>query len=203
MARLGIFGGTFDPVHIGHVAMVRRALEWGLGGVAVVPCHRSPHKPPDAGAPTPAAGEHRWEMLKLAFRGRGDAWLSRLELDRSGPSYTRDTIGEFQRRHPDAEWFLIMGGDQLPGLRRWIGFDEWAPGVRFLVFSRPGFDLDPGDAALQGLRADVINDFAMPVSATEVRARLAKGESVRGMLPEGVEAYIRQHGLYGAGERGM
>lgn len=198
MTRVGIFGGTFDPVHVGHVEMAQRALAWGLDGVLVVPCRRSPHKLPEGGGPMPADGGHRWAMLGLAFAGQPGVSLSRTELDRPGPSYTRDTVKELRSREPATDWFLILGGDQLPSLRRWIDFNQWAHEIGFLIFSRPGHALKADDSGLRGLRADFIRDFEMPVSATEIRARLANGEPVRGMVPAGVEAYIRQHGLYGA-----
>ncbi|HPA17962.1 MAG TPA: nicotinate (nicotinamide) nucleotide adenylyltransferase [Verrucomicrobiae bacterium] len=196
--RLGLFGGTFDPVHRGHVEVARRALAWGLDGVVVVPCRQSPHKPVAAGAPVPADGRHRWEMLRLAFRGEGGVSLSRCELDRQGPSYTRDTLAELRSQHPGADWVLVLGADQLPALPRWVGFCDWANGVGFLVFGRPGCAIEIGAAELRGLPIDVIQDFEIPVSATEIRGRFGRGESVAGMLPDGVEAYILRHGLYGA-----
>lgn len=198
--RLGLFGGTFDPVHVGHVAMVRRALEWGLDEVVVVPCRQSPHKPVRDGVPLPTDGAHRWEMLRLGFEGVAGVSFSRCELDREGPSYTRDTVAELRLTRPGGEWVLILGADQLPALHRWVGFDEWAPGMWFLIFGRPGCAPDIGSPALRGLRAAVIRDFEIPVSATEIRERLRRGEAVEGLLPEGVEAYIRRHGLYLPGE---
>lgn len=196
--RLGLFGGTFDPVHVGHAAMVRRALAWGLDGVVAVPCRQSPHKPVREGGIAPADGGHRWEMLRLAFGGVAGVSLSRCELDRAGPSYTRDTLSQLRRERPGAEWVLLLGADQLPALHRWVGFADWAQGIAFLVFGRPGHGIEVGGPEFLGLRVDIIEDFVMPVSATEIRDRLRRGESVEGLLAPEVEAYIRRHGLYGA-----
>lgn len=199
--RMGLFGGTFDPVHAGHVAVARRAIAHGLDRIVVVPARLSPHKLPDSGADQPAPAEHRWRMLEIAFADAANVELSRMEIDRPGPSYTADTIGALRARAPGTGLTLLLGADQLDALPRWIRFSEWAPGITFLVFSRPGSPLRAPSTELRGLEIRTIDDLAVDASATDVRRRLAAGESVASLLDPGVEAYIRAHGLYGASPR--
>ena len=196
--RIGIFGGSFDPVHAGHLALARRALEAvPLDRVLFAPAADSPFKVGRMNAPA----EDRLAMLELAIAGEPRFGICRADLDRGGVSYTVDLVADVRAAHPDAELFFLLGADSLAGLHRWRRAAELVAMCRFVGFGRPGFRLDPDalgfDPATNArLAADFVPDFAEPASSTEVRARLAAGEDVSSLLPSPVAAYIRDRGLY-------
>ncbi len=200
-----LFGGTFDPVHIGHTTVVQHAAR-GLRAdeVVFIPARRSPHK---SDAPL-APADHRVSMLKLAIEEYPSFSVSRCELDRPEPSYTYDTVMEFRASHPGARLVWLVGTDMLASLPRWYRIRELLDLCAISVRSRGGVDSPDfgsvapslGPEAARRLQKAAIVTPLIPVSSTEVRSRLAAGQDVTGMLHPAVIQYIRDHGLYGARE---
>ena len=208
MSRIGIFGGSFNPIHLAHLILAERArVERALDTVLFVPAAHPPHKPPQsAGVLAPA--ERRLRMVELAVEGNPGFEASSLELEREGPSYTLLTVRQVrQRRGPEAELFLVMGADSVLDVPNWWHAEELAREAEVIALERPGFALDEG---LEGLvpvlgerwvrRVGELRVRAplLGISATEIRRRLAAGESVRYMVPAPVLEYISAYGLYGA-----
>lgn len=170
MKRIGILGGAFDPVHIGHLMMAEAAADaFGLNKVIFVPANHSPFK-----SKKNAGAQQRLAMVRAAVRGNARLGVSDIELKRGGVSYTVDTITHFKKAHPSAEMFFIIGGDNVQGLPRWKGIEALKKSVRFIVIERDWFD----------------------VSSTLIRARLARRKSIRYLTPDSVIRYINQHRLY-------
>ncbi len=200
--RIGLFGGTFDPIHAGHVRAaraLRRAAR--LNQVWVIPVNVPPHKArgPDA----PAAD--RLRMVRLALRQDPALRPLDIEVKRRGPSYTLLTVRALQRRHPGVQFLLLLGADAARSIRRWYRYRELLARIDVIVFTRAGMPR-PSRAALvrrgfldQRLRIVEIN--APPIAARALRARLRAGRSVRGFVPWRVRSYIARHGLYRAGFR--
>lgn len=198
----GVLGGSFDPIHLGHVAAAEAALRLrGLDSVLLIPAGQAPHKGPLA-----AAFEHRLAMARLAVSGRKGLFVLDLEGRRPGPSYTADTLAELPRLYPGAAFELLVGADMLLDLPRWRRAAEITRAARIVAFGRPGAGSEAARRAFDeafGLSLDAWLDFIpLEVSSTEIRRRLAGGEPVRGLLEPAVEAYVRAHGLYGAGGGG-
>ena len=187
--RLGIYGGTFDPVHLGHLLLARDALEqMPLDAVLFVPCRRSPHK---QGQPRTTAAQ-RVTMLELALKNEPCFWLSRCEIERSGPSYAVDTAGEIREAFPKAELFWLIGADQLPRLSEWERWDELRRLVKFLLLQR-------GEEAATAKAGPVLSlpqPRRIDISATEIRHRVKARLPIDHLVPAAVAAYIRRHGLY-------
>jgi nicotinate-nucleotide adenylyltransferase len=184
-ARVGVFGGTFDPVHVGHLAIALAALESvPLDRVLFVPVRRSPLKDRD-----PIAGvADRLAMLEAAISGEPRFALSRVELERDGVSYTVDTLEALQ---PEGDLFLILGGDALADLARWRRPDRIRELATLLVAARPGApEPDPVH------RARAFDAPQLDVSSRELRARAARGLSLRYLVPDAVWEHIRKRGLY-------
>lgn len=196
---VGILGGTFDPVHTGHLAIAREvALELGLELVYFIPVGQPPLK---QGPVTPAT--HRLEMLRLALVGDDGFHLSAIEVERPGPSYTVDTLRELGCSE-GREVFLILGWDAVADLPRWHQPRELLTLSRIAAVPRPGTpepDVDALEKALPGLRERLrlLSGPVIDISASEIRHRVARGLPVRHLLPPAVEAYIREHGLYREG----
>jgi nicotinate-nucleotide adenylyltransferase len=185
--RLGVFGGTFDPVHVGHLAIANAALESvPLDRVLFVLARRAPLKETD---PIAAEGD-RLKMLELAIAGEPRFAISRLELDRTGPSYTVETLE--QLAGPD-ELFLILGGDALAALPRWKDADRIATLATLLVAERPGAPERAGTAPVVRFDAPRLD-----ISSRELRARAARGRSLRYLVPDPVWKHIEARGLYRA-----
>jgi nicotinate-nucleotide adenylyltransferase len=187
--RLGILGGSFDPVHLGHLALAEAARDrLGLDRVLLVVAAGQPLKP----AGPAASAEDRYAMVRLAVRGRRGLEASDLELRRPAPSYTADTLRELRRSHPaPADLLLLLGADALRDFPRWREVDAIRGLARVVACPRPGAVAPPG--GFEVLAADTPE-----VSSTEVRRRTAAGEPLAGLVPEDVEAYIRERRLYGA-----
>jgi nicotinate-nucleotide adenylyltransferase len=195
-ARVGVFGGSFDPVHRGHVDTIDAAARrLRLDRVVFVPSRLSPGKP----APK-ADARHRVAMLALALEGHRGWSISFEELDREPPSYTVDTLRAFAARD-DAELWLLMGTDTLAGLGRWRQPEEVVRLASIGAFTREpwsGGDLRvPEVPGLSG-RLEVFDAGSVTISSTEIRRDLAEGSSLGGRVPDGVEEYITKHGLYRA-----
>lgn len=191
-----LFGGSFDPVHAGHVAMARAVLARGYAGrVVVMPARVSPHKVDRGEGNEAADGEDRLVMLRFAFEGMAGVEVATDELERPGPSYTWQTLELLRRTRPGVKWRLVVGWDQYVALPTWSRFKEWGRTVEYLVFRRVG---ESGEvpAELEGVSAKVVEAAVPEVSSSEIRERVAAGRPVAEMLPPGVEDYIRARGLY-------
>ena len=185
--RVGIFGGTFDPIHVGHLAIANAALEAvPLDRVVFIPAKRAPLK--DRG---PVASEaDRFAMVELAVAGEPRFSVSRVELDREGPSYTVETLEQLSGAD---ELFLILGGDALAALPRWKDTDRIAKLATLVVAERPGAPERVGNATVE-----VFDAPRLDISSRELRARAARGRSLRYLVPEPVWRHIEARGLYRA-----
>ena len=196
--RIGVFGGTFDPVHNGHVLPVEAAaMKFQLQRVLYVPARLSPHK--DA---TPTDARHRVAMLALALEGRPDWSIDLEELDREPPSFTVDTLRSIAARHPGDELWLLMGTDILAGFDRWREPEAILGLARVAAFEREPFaGAGVRVPAVPGLsdRLSVFDAGSVRISATELRNALAAGRSIGGKVPGPVAEYITKHGLYKPG----
>jgi len=199
--RIGVFGGTFDPVHLGHLIIAEQCREQArLDQVWFIPAARPPHK--QDRPLTPFA--QRVEMLALAVAGQPTFRVDELEKDRPGPSYTVDTLEEIQRRQPGAELELVLGSDCLPDMSHWREPARIVGRAGLLVAARPGWPLWSGEQLREALgllaevplRHQVIHAPLMDISSRDLRRRAAGGRSLRYLLPRAVEAYIAAHRLY-------
>jgi nicotinate-nucleotide adenylyltransferase len=190
--RLGIFGGAFDPPHLGHLVAASDACDaLGLDRLLWVPSAVHPLKP----VRTPPA--LRLEMVRAAIAGDPRFAADDLELRRAGASYTVDTLRELRAREPGAELFFLTGADNLADLPRWREPDEIARLATLAVVSRAG-DTLPADPAYPAVPVAVTR---LDVSSTEVRRRVAAGKSIRYLVPDAVRAVIEREGLYGGHSR--
>jgi nicotinate-nucleotide adenylyltransferase len=186
--RIGIYGGTFNPVHHGHLILARQALEeFKLDRLVFVPAAESPFKIQNHSAP---AGD-RLAMLQLAIAGEDHFSVDPLEIDRGGISYSIDTVKLFRNRHPEAELFFLVGEDNADRLTEWHRFEELKKLVYFVVLSRSEDLASPEYPVVQR---------RIEISSTEIRNRVANQESITYLVPESVKHYIEQHQLY-QGER--
>lgn len=189
-----VFGGTFDPVHAGHAAIVEAIRAAGFADLLhVVPARRSPLKEESSAPP-----EHRLAMVELAFAARDDVVVEPLEVRRGAPSFTIDTLRTLAARHPADEWRLVVGADQLEIFDRWRDPEEILRSAGLIVLARRTGDPRRIGERL-GIPADrcfVLGEFDEPVSATEIRAMLARGEDPGAKLAPAVREYIRSHELY-------
>jgi nicotinate-nucleotide adenylyltransferase len=189
--RVGVFGGTFDPPHLGHLALAERARDQlGLERVWFVPAADPPHKRDRAKSPFP----HRLAMTRLAVRGNPAFKVSDLESRRAGPSYTVETLRAMRQRFPGRELVLLLGADSLSDLPTWRDPAEIAHLARLAVAPRP-----VGAPRRRGApRADFALDApVLELSSSDLRARARRGESLRYLVPDAVAAYVRRHRLYG------
>jgi len=196
--RLGVIGGTFDPIHIGHLAIAEEArVRLALDGVLFVPARVSPLKLGNH----LASGEDRYRMVALAIADNPSFRASRIELDREGPSYTVDTLRALRAANgEEAELYFIMGMDSLDTLTHWRRPDEILRLARLVVISRP--DCHPDWASLEAAipgasqAITVIDSLQLDISSTDLRERVRKGWPIRYLVPAPVETYIREHRLY-------
>jgi nicotinate-nucleotide adenylyltransferase len=201
LERIGVFGGSFDPVHIGHLTIAQDAVEQlELDRLIFVPAAVPPHKQEK----TLVDGRHRFEMLQLATEGNLCFEVSDMELQRGGVSYTFDTMTQIQAEHPGATLFFIVGLDSLVELHLWRNVDKLLELCTIVPFARGGED--PARVAEQiqlsepwktGLLERLIRIHEIEISASEIRMRLAEGLSIRYLVPPEVEMYIAEHHLYG------
>ena len=201
--RIGIFGGSFDPIHQGHLILAENCREQAsLDLVLFIPCATSPHKADGASS----TDRQRCEMVELAIAGHESFRLSKIELERGGISYTVDTLANLKEQHPDDELFLMMGDDSLES------FDGWHEPQRIcelavpLVANRPG----SGEIDLSVLKkhasaeryqqaCDATVDSPMiEISSSVIQSRIVANQSIRYLLPRGVERYIESQSVYAA-----
>jgi nicotinate-nucleotide adenylyltransferase len=199
--RVGIFGGTFDPVHLGHLILAEQAKEQAhLDEVWFVPAPRPPQK--EAQAIT--RFDQRVEMLALALAGNPAFRIDELEKERAGLSYTVDTLFQLHARHPEHDLFLLVGGDSLADLHKWHEPTRILQLAGLVVMARPGVVLPspeelcqrlklPSDAPLSLL---LVEAPVIDVSSHDLRSRVAEGRSIRYFVPSAVEVYIHEKRLY-------
>jgi nicotinate-nucleotide adenylyltransferase len=195
--RIGLLGGTFDPIHNGHLRVaraLRRRLR--LQQVWLIPAGTPPHKPRGVIAPARA----RLQMVRLAVRGDAHLRARDLELKRVGPSYTIETVRALRRRHPGTRFLLLLGADAAAGIRTWHQYRELLGLIDVVVFPRRGAPR-PTRAALEQWgflpgHARVIDVGAPPIAARALRLRLRDGGSLKGLIPPRVADFIARHHLY-------
>lgn len=190
--RIGLFGGSFDPVHVGHLFIARAAVETlSLDRLFFLPAAQSPFKPERGLAP--GADRARW--LRLALAGWTSAEVITEELDRGGVSYTIETVREYVRRFPGAELFWLIGGDHLPTLPKWREATTLGSLVQFAVAARPGLE-SVAPALPPGFRVQYLSGPTCSVSSSEVRERVRKRLPLSGWVPAAVAEAIGNYPLY-------
>ncbi|KAE8763592.1 nicotinate-nucleotide adenylyltransferase [Georgenia thermotolerans] len=189
--RIGVMGGTFDPVHHGHLVAASEVRDaFNLDEVIFVPTGEQPFKQGN----DVTAAEHRYLMTVIATASNPRFTVSRMEIDRPGTTYTIDTLRDLRRELPDAELFFITGADVLPQILTWKDADELWSLAHFIGVTRPGHDLDMTGLPAAGV--SLMEVTAMAISSTECRARVRAGKPVWYLVPDGVVQYIAKYGLY-------
>jgi nicotinate-nucleotide adenylyltransferase len=197
-ARLGILGGTFDPVHYAHLAIAEQAREQlGLAQLLFVPAAQTVHKP--AASVTPV--EHRLQMLELAIHGNPAFAVSRLEVERGGPSYTVDTLAALHEQRPADELIFIVSAEAARELPAWREPARILDLARVAIVPRLGYQMPDAEWLAhafpgRGQRFTVLDAPALGHSATDIRQRVAAGRSIRYLVPDAVADYIARHALY-------
>lgn len=213
MNRIGVLGGTFDPLHLGHLRaaeVVRDALS--LDRVLFVPAKNPPHK----SAPRLTEAPHRLHMVERALEGEEGFAVCRIEIEREGLSYTIDTLAELGARFPDSRLFFVTGTDAFAEIRTWKRWHDLLNHHSFVVHERPGFPIGKARAVVPedlesrvredssrgfeaepgGARIFLVRRPMLDVSSTEIRSSVSAGRSIRFLVPDAVEAYIRENRLY-------
>lgn len=186
--RVGLFGGSFDPIHHGHLITARSALEQlELDELRFVPAHQQPFKVGQHQAPA----LHRARMVELAIAGAPGFRLEAAELDRPGPSFTVDTLRALSAAEPDTEWVLLLGDDAARDLAKWREPEQVAQLARIAVFARPGTHPSVTDGVWRRISVPLVE-----IAATDVRRRVREGHSIRYWVPDAVAAYVAANGLY-------
>ena len=187
-------GGTFDPIHHGHLVAASEVQSWfGLSEVVFVPTGQPWQKSERKVSPA----EHRYLMTVIATASNPRFWVSRVDIDRGGPTYTADTLRDLSQRMPDADLYFITGADALSDIFTWrdaAGLFELA---HFVGCTRPGYEMDP--STLDGIppnRVSIVEIPALAISSTDCRERQAAGDPVWYLVPDGVVQYINKHSLY-------
>lgn len=190
MQRIGLYGGSFDPVHIGHLLVAQAACEEaGLERLFFIPAAQSPFKPETK--PTPAA--ERLRMLRLAVAGKSNYEIDEQEIKRGGVSYTIDTVSNYVRRFTDAKLFYLIGADHVPTLNKWRDAAKLATLVEFIAIPRPG---QPEAKFAPPFRGRTLKGFPVDVSASQIRARVKAGLPIEHLVPAAVAEAIRNYHLY-------
>ena len=194
--RLGIFGGTFDPIHLGHLILAEQCRETcALERVWFMVAGEPPHK---RGEPTAVA--HRLEMARIAVAGHPSFAVSEIEAVRPGPHYSVETLEAVRRDRPDDDLFFLIGADSLNDLPGWREPGRIAQLATIVVVNRPGIEeTDPAALPKLGAGAHTILSVTVPpigIASTDLRRRVREGKTIRYMVPRGVEAYIEAQGLY-------
>lgn len=190
MKRIGLFGGSFDPVHIGHLLVAQAACEeLLLDRLFFIPAAQSPFKP----ASEPAPAGVRLQMLRIALAGKQNYEIDEQEIQRRGISFTIDTVRDYSARFPKAELFYLIGADHVPTLPKWREADALAQLVQFVVIPRPGEV--PAETPAP-FRVRQLGGWPLRLSSSQIRSRVQAGQSVEHLVPFGVAEVIEEHELY-------
>jgi nicotinate-nucleotide adenylyltransferase len=190
MQRIGLFGGSFDPIHLGHLLVVQAALEeLDLARLYLIPAAQSPFKPENK--PAPAA--ERLRLLRLALAGNTNCEVDDQEIKRGGISYTVDTLRDYARRFPQAELFCLIGADNVATLPQWREPAELARLAEFIAIPRPG---QPPVSFPPPFRGRMLTGFPFGVSSSQIRARVKAGLPIDPLVPSPVAEAIRNYRLY-------
>ena len=190
MQRIGLFGGTFDPVHLGHLLMAQAAREeLALTRLLFIPAARSPFKSEQE----PAPANERLRLLRLALAGKDWCEIDEQEIIRGGVSYTIETVKECARCYPGAELFYIIGADQLPQLPKWRDAENLARLAQFVIIPRPG---ETAAAIPPPFRGRDLTGFPLGVSSSQIRDRVKAGLPICHLVPPAVAEAIRNYRLY-------
>jgi nicotinate-nucleotide adenylyltransferase len=191
--RIGLFGGSFDPVHLGHTMVARAAVvEVELDRLFIIPAAQSPFKPEQS----PALAADRLAWLRLAFEDEPRCEIDAQEIERAGVSYTIDTVRDYAARFPEAELFYLIGADHVPTLPEWREAAALADAVTFVVVPRPG-ELETGVAEFPlSFRGTVLRGKPAAISASDLRKRLRAGESIENFVPPAVAAALNVKHCY-------
>jgi nicotinate-nucleotide adenylyltransferase len=189
--RLGVMGGTFDPIHYGHLVTAEEALQqFELEAVLFVPTGSPWMKEHEVVSPA----EDRYLMTVIATASNPRFRVSRMEVDRDGPTYTVDTLRGLREEHEGAvDLFFISGADAILEIFQWKDPDELLDLAHFIAATRPGYDAQPFDPHP---KITVMKIPALAISSTDIRARVAQGRPIRYLVPEGVNSYVAKAGLY-------
>ena len=187
--KIGLLGGSFNPIHIGHLILAEEARDhFSLRKVLFIPSYRSPHKKNEARRVTP---RHRVAMVRLAVKGHAGFAVSDIEIRRGGVSYTIDTVRELRRKIPRAEFFFLVGSDWVKQLSTWKEARKLFPLCRFVMVERPEFPVKKVPHGFERLTIPQIG-----ISSKAIRQRVREGRSISYQVPEAVEKYILKHALY-------
>jgi nicotinate-nucleotide adenylyltransferase len=190
MIHIGLFGGSFDPVHLGHLLVAQAAREeLDLARLFFIPAAQSPFKPDSR----PASAPQRLRLLRLALAGKSWCEVDEQEIQRGGVSYTIDTARDYASRCPEAQVFYLIGADHLPQLPKWRAAEELARLVEFVVIPRPGQAETPFPAPFRGRR---LAGFPLGVSSSQIRGRVKAGLPIDHLVPNLVAEAIRDNRLY-------
>ncbi len=209
MNKLGVFGGSFDPVHIGHLRMALETQQaLCLDAIHWLPSARPPHRKLAV-----ATDQHRLAMLELAIKAVQGWCVDRRELDRSGPSYTVDTLTDLQAQHPQSILYLLLGGDAFADFESWHRWPEILEMAHVVVMERPGHDESPIsdelqsryafsedlsslDSTLKAGRIIRLQLTPLDIASSDIRSLCQAGDSVRYLVPDSVYGYMHEHSLY-------
>jgi nicotinate-nucleotide adenylyltransferase len=193
--RLGVMGGTFDPIHYGHLLTAEEALQqFELDQVVFVPTGLPWMKVHE----DVSSGQDRYLMTVIATASNPRFSVSRIDVDRGGPTYTIDTLRTLQTEAPDAELFFITGADAMLEIFHWKDPEEILELAHFIAATRPGYDLArfEAEASTHDPRVSVMNIPALAISSTDIRGRVREQRPIRYLVPEGVKSYVEKAGLY-------
>jgi nicotinate-nucleotide adenylyltransferase len=189
-ASIALYGGSFDPVHLGHLLVAQAAWEeLGLARLFFIPAAQSPFKPLQP--PTPAA--ERLQLLRLALAGGTGYEIDDQETQRGGVSYTIDTVRDYKARFPDHVIYYLIGADHVSTLPKWREATALAEAVTFVVIPRPG---EPPHPPPEPFRFHSLSGFPLKVSSSQIRERVRAGKTIRHLVPDAVREAIRNNGLY-------
>jgi nicotinate-nucleotide adenylyltransferase len=202
MKAVGILGGTFDPIHYGHLLAAEYARhEFALEKILLIPAARPPHKNLESVLDV----DHRFKMAEIAVQDNPAMEISLLEKKRNGLSYTVDTVKHLLNAYFGASLFFILGADSLLFMNSWKNIEELATLCTFVVVTRPGYKINPQDREMAGLpdilwkNARYLEIPGLDISSSDIRRRVAQGKPIKYLLPPEVERYICEMGLYRGG----
>jgi nicotinate-nucleotide adenylyltransferase len=190
--KIGILGGTFDPIHMGHLILAEQVKhKLRLDGVIFIPCLSPPHKTKRKLSPA----EDRFRMTQLAIEGNPTFSISDIELKRGGVSYTVDTLRQLKEIHPRSEVYFLTGSDMLEEIHTWREPEEIYKLAKMVIATRPGFDnFDPKNRFAK--KSLIVEITGVDISSSQIREKVKKGQSIKYLVPPRVEEYIKKKKIY-------